>query len=250
MLQIDKLVFSWINSSERLFGPLDFTFKNGSITAIIGQNGVGKSTLLNVISNRLKADSGKVTLLENIQKNHIKDGGEYNYMMQESNRQLFPHLTLKENIYISRYFDNKNDVVLERAIDILFSDKKVLQRYPKQCSGGQRQRALLCRAINDMSNFTVTLLDEPFSQISQDVKAGLYQLIDDLIRKLNGIIIFVTHDIAEAIIFADKIIVLKQHKPVFFDCSFVNYNGYLFDDSNLRQNIINEMLDASVILSK
>ena len=240
MLTIKDLTFAWSKQLEPLFVPLNLSFDNGSITAILGSNGAGKTTLLNIISGRLSVNSGVVTL-DGDQTN----SDSFNYMLQNPERQLFPHLILYENIYLSRRYSSEGKRFADRAVDLLFADRRTLNRYPKHCSGGQRQRAVLCRAIHDISCFPVSLLDEPFAQLSQDVKPELYNLIKENVSKSGAIVLAVSHDISEALILADRVVIISSNKPKVFDALDIRDAQSFVDASKLRDDVLKALFHAN-----
>ncbi len=240
MLVVKDLTFAWSKQSEWLFGPLNFSFNKCSITAILGPNGVGKTTLLNIIGDRLSPNSGTVTF----DGNHA-NADNFNYMLQNSERQLFPHLILHDNIYLSRNLNPEGKRFANKAVDLLFADRSILSHYPKYCSGGQQQRAVLCRAIHDISCFPVTLLDEPFAQISQDVKPEVYSLIKESVSKSETIVLVVSHDISEALILADRIVVISSQEPMVFDAQSVIDARSFVDAFQLRDDILKALFQAN-----
>ena len=207
-------------------------FEKGTITALVGPNGTGKTTLLNVIANRLPSSTGTIRT-----GGHPSSINDFNYMPQNPERLLFPHLTLRQNIGLSK---NSHATYLSKdsaVIRQLFPDNGVLEQYPGHCSGGQKQRAVLCRAISDIPNFPVTLLDEPFAQISQDVRPDMYGLFQTIVRASGVVVVLVTHDIPEALIIGDQVMTLSKGAPVIFNASSVNDAESYLLASRLRDDI-------------
>lgn len=231
LLKLSKLSFQWSGQNEMLFGPIEMEFLPGTITTVLGPNGSGKTTILNIIAGRILPSSGDVLIA-----NRAASKDDFNYMLQDSARLLFSHLTLRENLLIGRGHEQIN-TALKRVISILFPDADVLDKYPNECSGGQRQRAVLCRAIVDIERFPVTLLDEPLSQVSQDIKPHVYELIREIVKKSNRVVLMVTHDISEALIIGNSTMVLSQGTPIVFDTSCVTDAITLVKAGTLRERV-------------
>lgn len=215
-----------------LFGPITKRFERGKITTLLGPNGTGKTTFLNVIAGRLQPSTGVVRI-----------GGcqpsinDFNYMPQDSNRLLFPHLTLRQNL---RLLKDKSVIGKLKEIGIVeqfFPNQEVLDKYPDHCSGGQKQRTVLCRALSDIPNFPVVLFDEPFAQISQDVKPRIYALLHKIVGESGAIALLVTHDIPEALIVGDQVMVLSKKGSEVFDASNVSDFESYFKASQLRDKV-------------
>ena len=232
ILELDNLSFSWPNQTQALFGPLNVNFEKGTITTLLGPNGTGKTTLLNVIAHRLPPSTGTIKI--GGQTSNIND---FNYMPQNSERLLFPHLTIRENIGLSKNSIGPQLSKDSIVISDLFPDKQVLDKYPDYCSGGQKQRTVLWRAISDIPNFPVTLLDEPFAQISQDVRPDIYGHFRTIVRASGAVVVLVTHDIPGALIIGDQVMTLSKGAPMIFNASTVNDAESFLLASRLRDDI-------------
>jgi ABC-type nitrate/sulfonate/bicarbonate transport system ATPase subunit len=229
LLEMCELSFSWTRNAAPLFGPLNMSAEKGKIITLLGSNGTGKTTLLKVIAHRLSPSTGHVKVAR--RPSEIND---FNYMIQDSARLLFPHLSLNQNLALRK--SSKQESTSELT-HLLFPDSQVLSRYPSQCSGGQRQRAVLCRAIEDMAAFPVTLLDEPFAQVSQDVKARVYSVARKIVQEADRVALVVTHDIPEALILGDSVAVLSSSVLHIFDASGVVDNASFLEAVELRDKV-------------
>ena len=158
-------------------------------------------------------------------------------MPQESARLLFPHLTLRQNIALLKRTPARGASKDTGVIKQLFPEEEVLDKYPGHCSGGQKQRTVLCRTISDIPNFPVTLCDEPFAQISQDVKPDVYALLQTIVRASGAIVFLVTHDIPEALIIGDQAMILSKTGPQIFDASGVTDAESYLRASQLRDDV-------------
>ncbi len=235
-LEIEKLVFSWPGQVSPLFGPLTLSFEQGISTAIIGPNGVGKSTFLNVLSCRVSASSGSMKLGE-----LPPTQADFNYMLQDPGRLLFSHLRLEQNLYLTRS-RNRKATIDDDLLEAFLPSSEILHKLPHKCSVGQRQRAVLLRTLLDLPDFPITLLDEPFSSISRDARSGMYASLKRAVSESSRILIFVTHDLIEACILGDKVIVIKEEQLHQFDASTISSEDDLDSATELRDGIQRAML--------
>ena len=169
-----------------------------------------------MLAGRLPPSTGVVTI-----DGRPSTVNDFNYMLQDSNRLLFPHLTLRENLALLKASAVKENNNVARISEMLFRDDKTLKQYPIHCSGGQKQRAVLGRTIADIPSFSVSLLDEPFAQISQDVKPDVYSFLRGIVQRSDCHVLMVTHDISEAMIVGDQVVVISSEAPQVFDVSVV-----------------------------
>ena len=176
-----------------VFNDFSLDIEENKITCILGESGCGKTTLLNVLAN-LTDYQGEV------------DKKVVSYAFQTPN--LFPNLTVKKNLELVSSDSKKIEEVLEKLKVI---DK--LNEYPAHLSGGQRQRVALARAILFKSDLMI--LDEPFSSLDLKTKVQAMNSVKDIIKKENLTMVFVTHDILEAVNLADRIVVLDKGKIVY-----------------------------------
>ena len=186
-------------STNLIFKNLNFTIKEGQFISFFGPSGCGKTTLLNIISGLDKNFDGSVQIYNSAINSNIS------YMFQAP--RLFPWLTAIENIK----FPIKKRKNCEK-IAFEFIKKVGLERYknqyPGKLSGGMQRRIALARAF--ATNPNILLLDEPFISIDKKVSNSLRKLLIKLWKKNKPIIIFVTHDLGEAIELADRIFFLSN----------------------------------------
>jgi NitT/TauT family transport system ATP-binding protein len=204
---MDKTVLKLENLSKSFFTldgeievikDLNLELKEGEKIAIVGPSGCGKSTILNLISNLIKADNGE-----------IKAFGDVGYMFQKDN--LLDWRTIYKNITIGLEIKGKISKKQKETIDdllIKYGLYEFKNNYPHELSGGMRQRVALIRTL--VLNPTILLLDEPFSALDAQTKIAVNEDVYDIVTKENKSVILVTHDIAEAIAFCDKVIVLTN----------------------------------------
>ena len=179
--------------------------KKGELTAIeyvaiVGPSGCGKSTLLNIIGNIDKKSGGEI-----IFNKDTKIG----YMLQEDS--LFPWLTILDNCLIGlkvrgEVSDDKIDYV-KKLLNI-YGLKDFMNSYPTSLSGGMRQRVALIRTLAMKPD--ILLLDEPFSALDYQTRLAVSDDVYKIIKNTGKTVIMITHDIAEAISMADRVIVLTE----------------------------------------
>jgi ABC-type sulfate/molybdate transport systems ATPase subunit len=237
-LSIRDIGFRWNGATEFLFSGIDCDFVPGSVSALMGGNGTGKTTFLEVICQRLIAERGKVEIGA-----RPSEHGDFNYLPQDSNRLLFAHLTLMDNIALQRVASNGK---IPPSMSLLFNDASVLSRYPTQCSGGQRQRAAVCRAILDMPNFPVTLLDESFSSLSGDAKASLGPELKRTAKAFGAVVIFVSHDVFDAMRFGDRVLTLTSGRLSTFDTSDVVTEEDCWQQTSRREEILHSLRSGNI----
>ena len=185
-------------------------------TVLIGPSGCGKSTLLRLIIRLIEPDSGHIDFdrepinAENIDNLRRRIG----YVIQEGG--LFPHLTARANVLLmARHVGKSQDEMRTKLLELCqltrFSEK-LLPRYPVELSGGQRQRVSLMRAL--MLSPELLLLDEPLGALDPLVRASLQKDLKDIFAQLGQTVLFVTHDLAEAIYFGDEIVLMNEGRVV------------------------------------
>lgn len=190
---------------------ISFSLTKGKIIAIVGESGSGKTTLIRLIAGLEVLDTGSILLKEKVvsSKSIFVEPQFRNVGMVFQDYALFPHFTVFDNIVygISKLSNKK-----ERAKEVLdlvgLSDKE--KSYPHELSGGQQQRVALARALAPKPELLI--LDEPFSNLDVILRNQLRQDIQKILKKTNTTVVFVTHDIKDAIEVSDEILVLKKGK--------------------------------------
>jgi len=196
--------------------PTNLSIESGKTTVLIGPSGCGKSTLLRLIIRLIEPDSGSITLddtpvtADNINRLRRRIG----YVIQEGG--LFPHLSTRANVllmarHIGKAEDETHDRLMELCELTRFS-QNLLPRYPLELSGGQRQRVSLMRAL--MLSPELLLLDEPLGALDPLVRASLQKDLKEIFTRLGQTVLFVTHDLGEAIYFADEIVLMNDGRIV------------------------------------
>lgn len=192
---------------------ISFQVHDGELLSVVGTSGCGKTTLLKCILNLTQNTSGKL-LIDGIPANEISYRDNiFAYVSQAY--VLYPHLTIYENIaYPLRTMKTKQEEVDIRVREIakVLELSAFLNRKPKQLSGGQQQRVAIARAI--IKNPQYILMDEPFSNLAQDMRYELREVVRNIHKTYHATIIFVTHDIGEAFSLADRLLVLENGNVV------------------------------------
>ncbi|MBD3383414.1 ATP-binding cassette domain-containing protein [candidate division KSB1 bacterium] len=192
------------------------TIKPAQLTVLIGPSGCGKSTLLKLVMGLEEPDSGEIGWHKDIAllSSSLQQRRKIGYVIQEGG--LFPHLTARKNVtLVADYLgwsSGKKRKRVEELAELVQLDFGLLQRYPLQLSGGQRQRISLMRAL--MLDPDILLLDEPLGALDPMVRADLQQDLKSIFQKLSKTVILVTHDMGEAIFFADRIVLMREGKIV------------------------------------
>lgn len=239
--KIENLNKSFEN--RQILKNINIEIEKGQIVALIGKSGIGKSTLFNIMSGFENLDSGKIFLKgENItyKKKNIA------YMTQKD--LLLQHLTVFENLIL--VFKLKNIISNNIRVNILnalksFNLIEYKDFYPNQLSGGMKQKVTFlrtCLTPNDL-----LLLDEPFSKLDLITKQSIYTWFKSVTKKMDNTIIFITHDIQEAIFLANKVIVLSQNpavvKQTFFIDKSLNSSIQLNQDyTEIYNNILKSLI--------
>ncbi len=187
---------------------------------IIGSSGCGKTTTLKMINKLIIPTSGKIYIDgEDIsQKDTIKLRRNIGYVIQQTG--LFPHMTVKENIEVIAKIENidknKMNMRTRELMKMINLDyEKFSERYPLELSGGQQQRVGVARAF--ALDPAIILMDEPFSAVDPISRRQLQDELVAIQKKLEKTIVFVTHDIQEAVKIADKICLLNNGEIMQYD---------------------------------
>lgn len=203
------------------------SFAEHSFTCIVGRSGCGKTTLLRVLGGLEQTDSGSVQLAA---------GKKIAPVFQEA--RLMPWLTVAENITLAAQADKSLDKVRLPKLLQQLGLNGCEKLYPHELSGGMAQRVSLGRTL--FYNPDILLMDEPFSALDYFTRQGLQQTLLDLYFAERKTIIFVTHDVEEALLLADNVLIMK-HGEVMDNVSVQlprPRRAASSDFQNLRQKIL------------
>lgn len=174
---------------------------------IVGPSGCGKSTLIRILAGLEEQSSGEVLLEGKPVAGPGRDRG-----MVFQGYTLFPWLTVKKNVMFGLEVNNMSKATAEREalqwLDLIGLEK-FADLYPHQLSGGMKQRVAIARALANQPR--ILLMDEPFAALDAQTRAKMQAHLLEIWRKIDITIVFITHDLDEAIFLADRILVLRAH---------------------------------------
>lgn len=199
-------------SGKKAISNLNLQINEGEITTLIGPSGCGKTTLLKMINGLIPSTKGYIYIEGKLlsEWDIIDLRRQIGYVIQQVG--LFPHLNIQKNIsYVLNIMGVDKLKQRERAeelITLVGLDVDSLNKYPRELSGGQQQRVGVARAL--AADPPIILMDEPFGAIDEITRKTLQNELLNLQEKLKKTIIFVTHDIEEAMKLGDRIVLLKD----------------------------------------
>lgn len=204
---------------KKAVDDMNIEIERGEFIAFIGTSGSGKTTALRMINRMIEPTKGTITVdgQDLSKKNPVSLRRSIGYVIQQIG--LMPHMTIRENITLVprllKWSKEKKDQTAEKLIELVNLPQNYLDLYPVQLSGGQQQRIGVLRAL--AANQDLILMDEPFGALDPITRDTLQDLIKDLQQRLGKTVIFVTHDMDEAIKLADRICIMHNGKVIQFD---------------------------------
>jgi ABC-type nitrate/sulfonate/bicarbonate transport system ATPase subunit len=200
MIDIQNLHFSF--AVHPVFTNFSYAARENEIIAIVGSSGCGKSTLLNLISGLLSPDAGEITV-----------NGSVSFLTQYIT--LLPYRTAYENALLACELRNTKTTQSEKRADELFElfklDKSAKNKFPKELSGGMQQRTGLIQTL--LTDANIYLLDEPFKEIDRTTTLIVQDYIWKRLKENLSAGLIVTHDIEQAVLVSDRILMLSAKKP-------------------------------------
>ncbi|MED4967754.1 betaine/proline/choline family ABC transporter ATP-binding protein [Heyndrickxia coagulans] len=215
MLKFDH-VSKIYKGDKRAVDDLNLEFESGRFIVFIGPSGCGKTTTMKMINRLIEPTEGTIYINGKNIKNTdpVKLRREIGYVIQQIG--LFPHMTIQQNIsLVPRLLKWPEEKQRERAKELLQlvdMPEEFLDRYPHELSGGQQQRIGVLRAL--AADQPLILMDEPFGALDPITRDSLQDELKKLQKELGKTIVFVTHDMDEAIKLADQIVIMRDGKLV------------------------------------
>lgn len=195
---------------------VDLDCPRAATTVLIGPSGCGKSTLLRLAAGLIKPDAGEVRFEGEVlgPANLPAARRRMGYVIQEGG--LFPHLTVRENVTLMArelgWPRPRREARLLELAALTRLPVALYDRYPLEVSGGQRQRAALMRAL--MLDPDLLLLDEPLGALDPMIRVELQQELSTIFAQLGKTVLLVTHDLAEAVYFGHRLVLLHEGRVV------------------------------------
>lgn len=216
LIKINNLSHTYHTPTKEInsIKDINLTIKQGEIISIVGPSGCGKSTLLNILTKLLKETHGQIIEYDNL---------NIGYMMQDD--ALLPWLTVLDNSTLGLKLQNNLNKETTTYVEDLLTKYKLIDfknEYPKNLSGGMRQRVALIRTLAIKPN--ILLLDEPFSKLDIDSRINISDDVYKIIKELNITTILITHDISEAITLSDRIVTLTKRPGTIKNIYLTNFS--------------------------
>jgi osmoprotectant transport system ATP-binding protein len=195
-----------------LLEDLVLTVNQGETVVLLGRSGSGKTTTLKLINRLLEPTAGDVRVngRRTAEWDPIRLRRSIGYVIQDGG--LFPHFTVERNIALVPQIENWPQPRVEARVRELLAlvglDEDLAKRYPSQLSGGQRQRVGVARAL--AADPPILLLDEAFGALDPITRSEMQKEFRDLQRRMRKAVIFVTHDLREAVLLADRIALMEE----------------------------------------
>ncbi len=215
MIRMEHIRYSY--GETPVLDDFELHVKKGEFLTVIGRSGCGKTTMLRLINGLLMPQQGKVFVngrdISETDLIALRRG--IGYVIQ--NRGLFPHMTVEKNItyvpVISGHRDRKkNHELALRLLKTVGLEEEMYDRYPSELSGGQQQRVGLARAL--ACSPQIMLMDEPFGALDEITRQTMQDEISGLQKEMGLTIVFITHDIREAMKLGDRVLVMDGGKTV------------------------------------
>ncbi len=225
-IRFDGVSKSYVQAEEPAVNDISFEAEDGSLVVLLGPSGSGKTTLLKMVNRLYEPDSGAILLngvdIRQIELTTLRR--QMGYVIQQVG--LFPHMTVAENIAVVpnllKWPEERTRNRITELLTLVHLPVEFSGRYPSQLSGGQQQRVGLARAL--AVDPIVLLMDEPFGAIDAITRSSLQEELLQLQNQLHKTVLFVTHDVDEALRLADRIAVLREGRLVQYGeaCELLN----------------------------
>ena len=205
-----------LQDSRELIHQLNLTIHRGETVVLLGRSGSGKTTTLKLINNLLIPTNGELKVEGKATRDWdvIRLRRMIGYVIQETG--LFPHFTVARNIGLVPSIENwskeKIEPRVKEMLHLVGLDEQLATRYPRELSGGQRQRVGVARAL--AADPPILLMDEPFGALDPVTRAELQHEFLALQKSLQKTVVFVTHDLREALLLGTRIALMEEGKLI------------------------------------
>lgn len=209
MLEFKNIHFKYDTADEEIISDLSFAVEEGSFVSIIGSSGCGKSTLFRLLNGLEKLNAGQILL----DGDNIEQMKNYSSYMPQKDL-LLPWNTVEQNVCLPMKIQGiikKEQAKVSREMLDLVGLSDWAKKYPRELSGGMRQRVAFARTLCAGSD--LLLLDEPFSALDYITRISLQEWLMQQWLKLKKTVLFITHDVEEALFLSQKIYVITE-KPI------------------------------------
>src|SRR5438270_10571105 len=220
LVEFHGVSYSVAGMASLIVSDLNLTVERGETLVLLGESGCGKTTTLRLINRLLLPTSGEVLVegKRTSQWDAISLRRRTGYVIQEAG--LFPHFTVERNVALVPTLENwERERIGKRVSELLqlvgLNPDTFAHRYPRELSGGQRQRVGVARAL--AAEPQLLLMDEPFGALDPLTRASLQREFNDLSKRLGKTVIFVTHDVREALMLATRIGLMHEGQLVLLE---------------------------------
>jgi osmoprotectant transport system ATP-binding protein len=233
-----------IDGSRKIIDGLSLEVSRGETLVLLGESGCGKTTTLRLVNRLLTPTSGEVVVEGKATSawDVIQLRRRTGYVIQEAG--LFPHFTVAENVALVPSLERWNRVRTQQRTDELLdlvglNPNQFADRYPRELSGGQRQRVGVARAL--AADPPLLLMDEPFGALDPLTRASLQKEFAELKSRLGKTVIFVTHDVREALTLGTRIALMDKGKIVLLETP----EGFVKSTNELARAYLETVRDIS-----
>ena len=215
MIEFNNVSKSFVKGVKAV-DSVSLTIDKGEFVCFIGTSGSGKTTSMRMINRMETPTEGTITIdgVDIQDRDEVQLRREIGYVIQQIG--LMPHMSIYENItMVPKMLGWSEEKMRATAVDLMKRidlDEKLLDAYPSELSGGMQQRVGVIRAL--AADQEIVLMDEPFGALDPITRESLQRLIKRLQKEMNKTIVFVTHDMDEALLLSDKIVVMSEGKVI------------------------------------